>query len=190
MKKLLCVVTVCALLTLLCACGESVKQGYESFCGGLAEKRVGFTAEVRAEYEDRRFDCTLSCAEEDGGCVVTVLKPESVAGVRVHVGENRSTVEFDGASLDTGALDKFGLTPLTGMEAILSALRAGHADTFWSEDEAPVVQLDPTDELTVTLWFDGGFTAPIRAELASGGRTVLFCELRDFSVTSRTDGRR
>lgn len=182
MKKRITAVIACAMLILMSACGNNVKQRWESFNERIVKSELTFTCEVRAEYDDKSVNFTLAYEDNDDGCTVTVIEPQCVAGVKAHLKNGRSSLEFDGAILDTGDLDRFGLSPLSALPEICAALRVSHADTFWTEGDKPVVQLIPTDELTLTVWFDEDFSTPEYAELASGGKTVIYCRFTDWQM--------
>ena len=169
-----------ALALLLCGCGRKYEARYESFAESLRERAdVTLTAEVRAVYDDRVCEFTLRCTEDDGGFTVEVLAPELIRGVKARVGADGAKLMYDGVSIDTGNDGGTGLTPMGALPQLLRTMRGGWLDSAWAEDGGLAVKLIPEDDIAVTVWFDADMK-PLRAELAHGGVTVIFCEIEEF----------
>lgn len=168
-------------LLLLPGCGMKAEEtAIRDFQTALAAAQtVSFTAEVRAEFSDKTEEYTLNYTKDADGAAVEVEKPELLAGLRARVGKDASALEYDGAALDTGVLEG-GLTPVGALPALESAMAGGHLDLVWKEGELTAAQITPTDQLTVTVWFDGGMN-PCRAELQSSGKVVVYCDIINFT---------
>lgn len=174
-----------AICLLLSACGKAnaVKNAYEDFSKELSAcDEFSFTAAVRAEYEHKTARFTLSYTEDDVGGTVTVIAPELISGISARVLKNSTRLEYGDVSLDVGTLDKHGLSPMSSLPALVSALKSGHLDSFWTEDGKTVLQLIPNDDLLCTVWFSDSMT-PLRAEIQSDGRVVIFAEISDWKVS-------
>lgn len=171
-----------ALCLLLGGCGASkAGEEYQSFAGDLsARSDLAFTAELRAEYEDKTLSYTLSYREDAEGCTVTVLAPETIKGVKAHLRAGGSQLEYDTVVLDTGALDRYGLSPLSALPTLVDTLRCGHLDSAWEEDGQTVWQLIADDNLSVQVWLEGESLTPVHAELISDGRVTVFCDISDW----------
>lgn len=181
MKRLLPPLLLCLCL-LLTGCGRSRGQSAcEDFAARLNDAGgLSFTAKVRAEYEHKTARFTLRYEEASGEGRVTVLAPELIRGVSARVAPGGATLEYDSVVLDTGSLDSFGLSPMSSLPALLHALRAGHVDSVWSEDGKTVLQLESTDGLRCTVWFEQARMIPLRAELITDGRVSVYLELSDW----------
>ena len=178
MKKL-CLLVLC--LALLTGCGSSREaERRQQFAEELSARRdLSFTADVRAEYPDKTVSYRLSYVEDDEGCMIRVLEPETIGGVSVHLGPDGAQLRFEEVSLDTGPLDRYGLSPLSALPALTRALREGHLESAWAEGDLTVWELIAGDHLTVQVWLDEALT-PQRAELISDGRVSVFLEISDW----------
>ena len=181
----ICLPIIIAISLLLSGCGrsEETKAAYDSFSQQLAASgSVSFTAALRAEYEHKTARFTLSYAEDVSGACVTVLSPQLIAGVSAHVRGGDTQLQYDGVMLATGELDGFGLSPMSALPELVSALKAGYLDSFWEEDGKTVYQLIPNDRLICTVWFEPGDMTPVRAELISEGRVTVYADISDWSA--------
>ncbi len=181
-KKLLPLVL--ALCLLLSACGGSgeIKSAYDDCAEQLSSaSSLSFNATVRAEYEHKSARFALNYVEDAEGGTITVVAPELIAGISAHVSKGSTTLDYGDVTLDTGALDEHGLSPMSALPLLVETLRSGYLDSFWEEDGKTVLQLVPNDELICTVWFGEGMT-PLRAELVSDGRVVIYADFTDWTV--------
>lgn len=179
-KKRVCLLLIAALSLLLTACGSgSAKKEFETFSSELSERTsLEFTAELTAIYEDKNVDFTLAYEKDGDGCLVTVLEPKMVEGIRARVTGGGTAVEYEGIMLDTGRLDDYGLSPMTALPMLVEAMTTAHADSFWEEGGLNAVKLLPSDTLSAVVWFDAG--VPVKAELISEGRVTVSCDIKDW----------
>lgn len=174
-------IVVCLLLS-GCGSGGEMKKAYRDFSAELSQAdSLSFTAAVRAEYEHKTARFTLSYSEDEEGGRVTVLAPELIAGVTANVGPDSTSLEYNGVMLDTGALDNFGLSPMSALPVLVQAMREGSMDSFWAEDGKLAYQLVADDGLICTVWFEAEEMLPLRAELICDGRVTVYAEISDWS---------
>lgn len=181
MKRLsLCLL---CLLLLLTGCGSSrAAEQRKEFAERLsAAQSLRFTAGIRAEYPDKTVQYRLSCEEDGESCTLRVLEPEEIAGITLRLAPDGAQLCLDDLCLDTGPLDRYGLSPVSALPALTEALRNGHLESRWTEGELLVWELVPSDELIVRVWLDGDLT-PQRAELISDGRVSVYCEIEDWAA--------
>lgn len=183
--KRLCLPVLLAFCLLLTGCGsKAAKKQFEKFSEELAgSAALSFTAQMRAEYEDKTVQFTLQYEKDETGCAVTVLAPELIAGVKARVAGGDTALEYDGMIIDTGTLDSYGLTPMSALPVLVQAMTAGHLDSYWQENGMTVMQLIPNDHLTATVWFEGGSLVPVRAELISEGRVTVSCDIESWTLS-------
>ena len=182
MKKL-CLLVLCLALLTGCGSGRETERRQQLAEELSARRDLRFTADLRAEYPDKTVSFRLSYAEDDGGCEIRVLEPEEIGGVSVHLGTDGAQLRFEELRLDTGPLDRYGLSPLSALPALTRALREGHLESAWTEGELTVWELVADDHLTVQVWLDDELR-PQRAELISEGRVSVFLELSDWNAVS------
>lgn len=181
MKRICTVFALCAVL-LLTGCGSGLEQRWDEFSKTVSEAdNLSFTAALRAEYEDKRVSFELRYEQSGGECAVTVLSPKELRGVKAVRKNGSGALKYYGFVIDTGTLDG-GLTPVGALPALVDALRGGYADCFWREGGSTVVRLIPEDGMTVTVWLEEESLTPVYAELASGERVTVFCEIEDWKL--------
>lgn len=168
------------LALLLAGCGQSREAERQAqFAEDLSTRRdLAFTARVRAEYADKTVAFRLRYSEQPEGCTLELLEPEELAGISLHLDEGGAQLRLEEIRLDTGPLDRYGLSPVSALPALTEALRQGHLESSRTEGELTVWELTADDELTVQVWLDEALT-PLRAELISDGRVNVIVELED-----------
>ena len=163
-------------------CASKNETRFERFSEELAARSdLRMTATVRAEYDDRSCSFTLRYADEpDGGCVVEVLEPELIRGVKARVGPEGVGLLYDSVAIDTGEDAAALLSPMGALPLLARALRSALLDSVWTEEGNCAVRLVPDDGVTVTVLFDGDMK-PSCAEIAQDGRVRLFVDVTEFA---------
>ena len=123
---------IAALSLLLTGCGSgSAKKEFEAFQAELsARESLEFSSALTAIYEDKNVDFTLAYEKDGDSCLVTVLEPKMVEGIRARISGGGTAVEYEGIMLDTGRLDDYGLSPMTALPMLVEAMTTAHADSF------------------------------------------------------------
>lgn len=180
--KRLCLLLVTFFCLLLTGCGSGGQEKlFHDFSAELCEKStLGFTAKIRAEYDDRTVKFTLAFAGEGDDCTVTVIEPEIISGVAMRFEDGKAALDCKGITLDTGFSDENGLTPVNALPLIAKALKSGHLDSSAKDGKQLIWYLVPCDGITVEVWLDGETMTPLHAELITGGRVRVFCDITDW----------
>jgi hypothetical protein len=180
MKRLcLCLVIISCLLLTACGAQESsasrelVSQRLE------ASQSLSFTATLRAEYAEKTARFTLDYTGGSSGAKVTVTAPSLIAGVTANIEPDSTSLQYDSVCLATGELDEFGLSPMSSLPMLVDALRSGALNSSWVEGSCLVMELQSTDELYCTVWFDSSLV-PTQAELVSDGRVKVYMDISDW----------
>ena len=117
-----------AMLLILSGCGRGDRDAerlLEIRTRALAAA-CAMEASVTADYGDRVYEFVLRLEESaPGEGVVSVLAPETLAGVTVSYTAGNGTLRYDDLTLDTGALTKTGLSPMEALPALLTSWRSG-----------------------------------------------------------------
>ena len=173
------------IMLLLCSCGQSVpEQRLKELREHLdVSQEVHLSAEVTAGLEDEVFTCTLDCTATPERTTVEVRAPERIAGIRAEVDREGTRVAYEDLSLGVGG--GAAPSPITALPLLLEALRGGSVLRSWTEWEQErtlfVREFYVTDDLTMTVWQDSRTLAPAYAELQSGGKMLLRCEITQFT---------
>ena len=180
--KRICLPLLLLLGLLLSGCGSSAaERQYRAFSEELSQRdSLAFTAQLRAEYPDKSVGFVLDYAMKNGEQTVTVVQPESIAGIRARLLPGQVKLEYEDLILDTGDLNKAGLSPMSALPVLVEALRSGHLDSHWQEGGEPVVQLVLDDELSARVRFRPDSMTPTHAELICDGTVTVYCDLTDW----------
>ena len=101
MKKALLLPIMLCILLVLSACGGNAEDEFGSFCAELEQAQsIGFTAKLRAEYEDKTANFKLAYTQNAEGIKVTVIEPETISGISARVKDDSARLEYDGVILD------------------------------------------------------------------------------------------
>lgn len=120
----------------------------------------------------------LSLSYDGSRVRVTVTEPELIAGVSAVVENGEGRLEYEGVMLGVGELA--GLTPVSALPEMLSAMAYGYKELLWREDDYLTARLWLDDERVMTLWLAEG--VPVCAEIAAGGRTLMTCRFDGWSM--------
>ena len=180
----LCLPLILIFCLLLSSCGSRAQaEHFEQFSGKLTGGTfLSFRSQLRCEYDDRSVDFTLSYSENAEGAQVSVIKPDIISGVIGHVKADSSALEYDEVVIDTGDLDKFGLSPMTALPALAQALKTGHLESYWEEENSFVYELSYDEHLTVRVWFNALNMIPQKAEIISDGQVKVFCQIENWTM--------
>ena len=182
MKKALLLPIMLCILLVLSACGGNAEDEFGSFCAELEQAQsIGFTAKLRAEYEDKTANFKLAYTQNAEGIKVTIIEPETISGISARVKDDSARLEYDGVILDIGSLDANGLCPMSALPVTVMALRNAHVDSVWEENGMTAARLIVSDDTSVTVWLDGEMI-PCSAEISSGWNAVVFIEFCDWEM--------
>jgi hypothetical protein len=178
------------LLCLLCACvgkaeNDPLQAPMDFRTELLAKGGCRFELEALAESGGRLWPLTLACElDAAGNGSVTVLAPESIAGITaVTEGEDKG-LRYEDLALGLGTLPGTELAPAAAPGRLVQAwtqdwiLSAG-------PDAGALLVCYGTDELRVQTWFDAE-NVPLRAELAIDGTVRFTADIRNFEWKAGT----
>jgi len=171
------------LCILLSGCSNGEETAFNKFREELiAAESISFTAEVKAEYEDKTAEFTLAFSTENGEYSVEVLEPEIVKGISAHVKSGETHLEYDGVILDIGRLNDRGLCPMSALPYLIDSLKDSYLELAWSEKNLLAVRLVPSDDMSIVLWLEGD--VPVNAEIIYGEKTVVFVTIHDWEIST------
>lgn len=172
---------------LLCGCNAQTDRMQQAldFRAAVLESGCGFKARVTADYGDRVFSFTLACtySPESGG-ELTVLEPQTLAGIRAVCTAREARVEYDGLTFGLGDLGGGRLAPMQ-LPLILGQCwcgeyiaAAGEAENGWRMSCDMGYE---NDALRVDTWFSEG-GAPEYCEISADGELLLSAQLYEFQL--------
>lgn len=177
---LLSALTACSAKPKAAELAQTVRDSYTSADG------ISMNAELTANYSSRAYSFSVKYEEDDGGGTVTVLEPESIAGISARIGEDGVTLIFDGAEVFTGEVTEDGLSPVDALPVIVKAWREGAVTgtEYVKSDGAERLSVSYriTDSAALITVFDTDTYLPVSAELTRDGYTVLTLEFLNVTV--------
>ncbi len=192
MRRVILCAQMISLFLLLCACGsgngKTEELALETRTRMINMKTCSFTADLTADYGNRTYEFTVTVSyQKDGESILTITRPDNLAGISVTYTKDGTDLEYDGARLETGSLSSWGLSPMTALPDLLAAAQT---ETI---SECGIETLDGMEALQVTcreeregealeqkLWFDLASGAPLRGEISVDGYTVITCVFTEF----------
>ena len=178
-------------LLLLAGCGEREAKLEKSFAGfresvngaSLVTVRGTLTADTGESVEEYVLDASYDGKQT----TVEIVEPALIAGVKATARWGETEIEYGGVLLGAGALDEEGLTPVAAMPAIFAAMAGGYVELLWWDGDLLAARIYTGEDARCTVWLEADSLTPVHAEIASGGRTVISCELTDWHMENATN---
>ncbi len=155
----------------------------------IAEKMRGvssakYLANITANFPSREVKFSLDYSySKDGDDRITVISPEDVAGIALTVSQGTSYLEFDGARLETGALNESGFSPFSALPALITAWTNGNfaeasGTRIYDTDATLLISRISDGDIPIEYrtWFSKDETIPLYAEIFSDGERIIQCE--------------
>ena len=170
-------------LILLCGCADDGKGQFAEFVKIVSSaENISFSAHVSAQYDEKTAEFTLAYEQTKDASFISVVEPELLSGIKASLKGESLSLEYDGAMLDIGTLDDAELSPMSALPLIVRAMRDGHLEISWVEDDMLAARVIPADDYVVTLWIDSSLT-PCSAEISYKENTVVSVEISDWTVS-------
>ena len=178
------------LLCLLCACNNKANDPLQAAMDYrtalLGHGGCAFELEARADTGELLWELTLACAlDASGGGTVTVLAPESIAGISAVVEDGGASLRYEELALGLGTLPGTELSPAQAPGRLVRAWAEAWITSAGAEGEGVLACYEDGD-LAVRTWFDAGKT-PLQAELAVDGQVYFSGEIKNFTWKAEND---
>ena len=174
-------------LLLLAGCGEREARLEKKFDGFretlLAASEVTLRASLTADYGENVEHYVVDAAYDGKQTALTVAEPALLGGVRVTARWGETELSYGSVVIGAGPLNEDGITPVSAVPVMLEAMAGGHAELIWRDGDSLAARLYAGEDSRCTVWLGEDDLTPFHAEISSGGRTVISCELSDWSVT-------
>jgi len=153
---------------------ETDEVGIRNFYENLEEIEQKIT--ISAEFPNYVSEYLITYEyRKDGDHLLTVLEPESIAGVTVTLRDGAAVLSVDELQLETGSLDKNGLTPISALPKLFDSWET-HPSGVESvrENGCDYLLLDYEDDAVLyRTVFSRETYLPIRAEVFCDDECVL-----------------
>ena len=153
-------------------------------------------AAVTCDQNGAEWTAELKCEYVPGGeSTVEVLSPETIAGVKAVLRDTDWYLEYEGKSLDAGALSREEISPAACLPRLMNALRDGwlleENEETWNEVPCLRISVDQSGtqdgKIVSTVWLRQDDGTPLRGEIAVDGEIILTAEFTAFSFYDTID---
>lgn len=198
-KMISCVLMMTLLLT---GCGKSKTDNPDHLASLIRAEYLAMSgwsavAELTADYGEQVFDFTVKTSWERGGdTVITVVKPELIAGITARIRDGETILEYDGAGLSLGMLDLSGITPVSSIPALMDCITTGYMARcrFLGEGTNRTLEIlcrdpnvPPNSGMEYLLYFDPVAHTLKRAEVSVDGVLRLTARFTEFTLEMTDD---
>ena len=177
-------------LLLLAGCGERearLEKCFDAFRESVgAASFITVRAALTADYGESAERYVIDASYDGKQTTAEIIEPALIAGVKATARWGETTIEYGGVLLGTGALDEEGLSPAAAMPAIFEAMAGGYTELLWWDGDRIAARMYAGENAICTIWLTAESLTPVHAEIASGGRTVVSCDLTDWQITNET----
>lgn len=186
MRRGMILLTVCLCLLLGACTGEesAVSPAIEFRAGLVQAGGCTFQAEVEADFGENVERFTLECDAAAGGAVdLTVLSPETLAGITATVSEAGGKITYDGMAMDFGLLANGNVIPAAAPALAVRCWTSEYIASVGEEEGLCRVTYEKDyDEkkLIVDTWYENGI--PICAEVCYNNQRILKMTISEFSL--------
>ena len=143
-----------------------------------------YTVVLTSSFPTKELSHTLEYAyKKEGDSLITVLSPPEAEGISLKINGDDSKLSFQDTALETGELDKNGLSPFSALPALISSWQEGN---FMETDNAKMFNSDAylvisqkSNEASVVeyrTWFSKDKLLPLYSEIFSDGNRVIQCK--------------
>ena len=153
----------------------------------LSMPRFSSQVRLRADYGQRVYDYTLDLSVSEEEILLTVTEPELIAGITARIKADEHVLEFDDLRLETGSLDETGLTPISAIPRMLTAIRQDYLTACSFEESGSLrvscgdPDLPPGTGTEYVLWFHPETHDLIQGEISVDGIRRIFCTFSPFT---------
>ena len=185
MRRLLLAVPMMLLLCLLCACAgggndEPLQTPMDYRTALLGHGGCAFELEARVDAGDLLWELSLACdLDAAGNGTVTVLAPESIAGISAVCEDGGASLRYEDLALGLGTLPGTELAPAQAPSRLVLAWAQAWIASAGPENEGILASYEDGN-LTVRTCFDAA-GLPTWAELDINGQARFTAAIRNFT---------
>ncbi len=151
----------------------------------LACNSCSFRAAITADYGDKSYDFVMDCVtDKNGELSFTVVKPESIEGIKGTFNSNGGMLTFEDQVLAFPKLADGELSPVSAPWLIVKTLMGGYLNSCGMDTDGLRVTINDSyeeDALQLDLWLSDE-NLPIYAEIIWQGRRILNVNVDNFVI--------
>ena len=187
MRRLLSAVLMMTLLLGLTGCGRQSADEKSALALRTAVTEAAgcrFQMNVNADCDSRLYTFDLSYEDDGTEKTVTVLSPDTVAGVRATVDENL-LLEFEDVVLDFGMPEGALTTPLLLPHLLAQCLKSAYIAYTSDSESGTAVRYYygyEQDRLEVQVVIDRASLTPLTCEIFQNGQVILSAKISEFEL--------
>lgn len=182
--RVLMVIVLCVTV-LFCGCDknnaplDSAMQLRERI---LSSNGCSFQTTITADYGERIYTFTMDCqSDKNGNLDFTVVKPDTVAGIKGTISATGGNITFDDRVLAFQTLMEDQLTPVSAPWIFVKTLRSGYLKGCTSVNNGVQIYIDDTYfEDALQLIITTSEEQPSSAEIFWQDRRVLTLTVENF----------
>ncbi len=191
-RRCFCVVATVFLLTGCSAVknpeeiAASVKDVYAS--ASSIETVANVTSDLNEERMTYQIGYDYQTKNDTTTAVMTVLAPESIAGITAEVTGEDFTFSYDGTELETAMPDRKGLTPADVITYLLYDLMNTVPEQVWMEGELLALRFEEvTDECTAVkeVYLHEQTGALSEARIYCDGKQIMRCTFESCTLNGK-----
>ncbi len=155
-----------------------------SFRNKLLESNgCSFQADIIADYGEKVFEFSMSCAaDKEGKVTFEVIKPASISGICGEITSQGGAITFDDQILAFQSLTDGQITPVNAPWILIKTLRSGYIRSCADTEDGFEISIDDSYEenaLRLIIAFEDDI--PEDCEIFWKGRRILTVEIEEFS---------
>lgn len=172
----------------LSGCGKDqnsrqLQQAVDFRTAVMASESCRFLADVTVDFSDHIYQFVLSCSYVPGGeAAISVVEPESIAGISARISADGVDVEYDGVMISFGQLANGHVAPMSLPWLLGNAWTNGYISSAGTDGDKTIVTCMlgyGEEQLMVQTWLGEG-NVPERCEIFYDGQCCITAVLRDF----------
>lgn len=187
-RKLICLTILLCLVLSGCAAEQNnrqLQQAVEFRAAVMAAETCQFSADVTVNFSDHVYQFTLACTYlPDGEAVLSVVEPESIAGISARISPDGADVEYDGVMISFGQLANGHVAPMALPWVLGNAWTKGYISSAGKDGDSTLITCllgYEEKQLTVETWLGEG-NVPVHSEIYYDGQCCITAVLRDFNL--------
>lgn len=153
----------------------------------LAADKISSHVALTADYGQRVYEYELDLQTSQALTTLTLTAPDYASGITAQIQGQKGTLIYEDISVETGLLNKDGLTPISAVPALLDAVRSGYI-TSCTLEESGLLRLDcgqpdasPGTGTEMVLWFQPETAVLVQGEVLVDGFRCITCQFSQFT---------